>query len=138
VRVPRPSDLRRFCIADGWERVADTPDRRVSKHAVWTKRLPDGRTLHTAISKGRNKYGVPLFARSLKSQLHVTATQFWKAVDKGEPPQRPGVQSSRPQGEPLPFTLTERLLAAGLPQSELAGLTQADAERRLEELERRQ
>lgn len=138
MRVLRPSDLRRFCIVDGWQRVADTPNRRVSQHEVWTKRLPDGRALHTPLSKGRNEYGVPLSARILKSQLHVTATQFWKAVDKGEPPQRPGVQSSRPQGEPLPFTLAERLLAAGLPQSELAGLTQADAERRLEELERRQ
>ena len=137
MRVPRPGDLRRFCVVDGWERVADTPGRRVSKHEVWTKRLPDGRTLHTAISKGRDSYGVPLFARVLKSQLHVTAPQFWKAVDKGEPPQRPGVHCSRPQGEPLPFALAERLVAAGLPESQLAGLTRAEAERRLEELEGR-
>jgi hypothetical protein len=136
VRVPRPSDLRRFCIVDGWERAADAPGRRVSKHEIWTKRLPDGRALHTAISKGRDEYGAPLFARILKAQLHVTATQFWAAVDKGEAPQRPGVLGTRPQGEPLPFVLAQRLLAAGLPQSELAGLTRADAERRLEKLER--
>jgi len=138
VRVPRPSDLRRFCVVDGWERVADSPGRRVSKHEVWTKRLPDGRALRTAIPTGRGSYGVPLFARLLNSQLHVTATQFWRAVDQGEPPQRPGVQSPRPQGTPLPFALAERLLAAGLPQSELAGLSEADAERRMEELEGRQ
>ena len=137
MRVPRPGDLRRFCVVDGWERVADTPGRRVSRHEVRTKRLPDGRVLHTAISKGRDEYGAPLFARILKSQLRVTADQFWAAVDKGHPPQRPGASSSRPQGDQLPFTLVERLLAAGLPQAELAGLSLAEAERRLEETERR-
>ena len=137
MRVPRPGDLRRFCVVDGWVRAANAPGRRVSKHEVWTKRLPDGRALHTAISKGRDEYGVPLFERILKAQLYVTAAQVWMAVDKGETPQRPGVHSSRPQGEPLPFALAERLLAAGLPQSELAGLSQAEAERRQAELERR-
>ena len=137
MRVPRPGDLRRFCVVDGWVRAADAPGRRVSRHEVWTKRLPDGRALHTAISKGRDEYGVPLFARILRAQLQVTAAQFWLAVDKGEAPRRPGLHSSRPQGEPLPFALAERLLAAGLPQSQMAGLSQADAERRLKELKRR-
>jgi hypothetical protein len=137
VRTPRPGDLRRFCVVDGWARAADAPGRRVSRHEVWTKRLADGRALHTAISKGREEYGVPLFARILKSQLCVTAAQFWLAVDKGEAPRRPGTHSTRPQGEPLPFALAERLLAAGLPQAELAGHSQAEAERRLAELERR-
>jgi len=137
MRVPRPRDLRRFCVVDGWERAADAPGHRVSRHEVGTKRLPGGRVLHTAISKGRDEYGAPLFARVLKSQLQVTAEQFWAAVDKGQPPQRPGVCSSRPQGDPLPFPLAERLLAAGLSLAELAGLSRAEAERRLEELERR-
>jgi len=137
VRTPRPGDLRRFCVIDGWVRAADAPGRRVSRREVWTKRLADGRALHTAISKGRDEYGVPLFARILRAQLQVTAAQVWAAVDKGEAPQRPGVHSSRPQGEPLPFALAERLLAAGLPQAELVGLGQAEAERRLAELERR-
>ncbi len=137
MRIPRPSDLRRFCVVDGWVRAADAPGRRVSKHEVWTRRLADGRVLHTAISKGRAEYGVPLFTRILKAQLQVTAAQFWSAVDKGEAPQRPGAHSSRPQGEPLPFALAERLLAAGLPQAELAGLGQAEAERLLAELVRR-
>ena len=135
MRTPRPGDLRRFCVVDGWVRAADAPGRRVSKHEVWTKRLPDGRALHTAISKGRDVYGVPLFARILRGQLCVTAARFWKAVDKGEAPRRPGVQGSRPPGDPLPFALAERLLAAGLPQAELAGLSQAAAERRLAELQ---
>ena len=137
MRVPRPDDLRRFCVIDGWVRAADAPGRRVSRREVWTKRLADGRALHTAISKGRDEYGVPLFARILRAQLQVTAAQVWAAVDKGEAPQRPGVHSSRPRGEPLPFAVAERLLAAGLPQAELAGLSQAEAERRLAELERR-
>jgi hypothetical protein len=136
VRTPRPADLRRFCVVDGWERVADSPGRRVAKHEVWTKRLPDGRVLHTAISKGRDEYGVSLFTRLLKSQIQVTAAQFWLAVDNGEPPQRPGAKSARPRGEALPFAVAERLLAAGLPLSELAGLSQAEAERRLDDLER--
>jgi len=138
VRTPRPGDLRRFCVVDGWVRAADAPGRRVSRHEGWTKRLVDGRALHTAISKGRDEYGVPLFTRILRAQLCVTAAQFWMPVDKGEAPQRPGVHSLRPQGEPLPFALAERLLAAGLPQAELAGLSQADAERRLAELKRRE
>jgi hypothetical protein len=137
VTVPRPSDLRRFCVVDGWERAADAPGRRVSRHEVWTKRLTDGRVLHTAISKGRDEYGATLFARVLRSQLQVTAEQFWAAVDKGHPPQRPGVSSSRPQGDPLPFSLVERLLAVGVSLAELAGLSRAAAERLLEEMERR-
>ena len=137
MRTPRPGDLRRFCVVDGWERAADAPGPRVSRHEVWTKRLPDGRALHAAISQGRADYGVPLSACLFRSQLHVTAAQLWKAVDKGEAPRRPRVHSSRPQGEPLPFALAERLLAAGLPQAELVGLGQAEAERRLAELERR-
>ena len=135
MRTPRPRDLRRFCVADGWERSADAPGRRVSKHEVWTKVLPNGRTLHTAISKGRDKYGAPLFARILKAQLQVTAAEFWKTVDKGEPPQRQEVQRSRPRGDALPFALAERLLAGGLAQSELAGVTEAEALRLLQEME---
>ena len=137
MRTPRPGDLRRFCVVDGWACVPDAPGRRVSGREVWTKRLPDGRALHTAISKGRDEYGVALFPRILRSRLHVTAAQFWAAVDISEAPQRPGVHSSRPHGEPLPFALAEALLAAGLPQAELAGLGQAEAERLLAELERR-
>ena len=137
MRVPRPSQLRRFCVVDGWQRLADAPGRRVSKHEVWTKRSPDGRVLHTAISKGRDEYGVRLFAHILRSQLQVTATQFWQAVDKGEPARRTGSQGSRPQGAALPLALVQRLLAAGLPLSELSGLSQADAERRVAELEGR-
>ena len=135
MRAARPRDLRRFCVVDSWERVADAPGRRVSKHEVWTKRLPDGRTLHTAISKGRDAYGAPLFARILKAQLQVTAAEFWRAVDKGDPPQRRGLQRSRPRGDALPFALAERLLAAGLTQPELSGLTEAQAALRLRELE---
>jgi len=135
VRTPRPRDLRRFCVVDGRERVADAPGRRVSRHEVWTKGLPDGRTLHTAISKGCDEYGAPLFARLLKSQLQVTAAEFWSAVDKGEPPQRQEVQRSRPRGDALPFALAARLLAGGMAQSELAGLTEAEALRLLRELE---
>jgi len=138
VRTPRPGDLGRFCVVDGWVRASDAPGRRVSRREVWTKRLADGRALHTAISQGRDEYGAPLFARILTRQLHVTAAQFWSAIDKGEAPRRPGAHSSRPPGEPLPFVLVQRLLTAGLPQSELAGLSQAHAERRLAELEGRQ
>ena len=136
MRTARPRDLRRFCVVDGWERLADAPGRRVSQHEVWTKGPPDGRTLHTAISKGRDEYGAPLFARILKSQLQVTAAEFWKAVDKGDPPQRRELQRSRPRGDALPFALAERLLAGGLAQSELAGLTEAEALRLLREMER--
>jgi len=138
VRTSRPGDLRRFCVVDGWVRAADAPGRRVSGREVWTKRLPDGRVLHTAISKGRDEHDVPLFARILKSQLHVTAAQFWMAIYKGEAPRRPGVRSSRPRGEPLPFVVVQRLLAAGLSQSDLAGLGQAEAARRVVELEGRE
>ena len=138
MRTPRPGDLRRFCVVDGWACVSDAPGRRVSRREVWTKRLSDGRALRATISKGRDEYGAPLFARILRAQLHVTAVQFWRAVDKGEAPQKPGTHSSRPRGEPLPFALAERPLAAGLPQAELAGLSQAEAERRLAELEGRE
>ena len=40
-------------------------------------------------------------------------------------------------GDPLPFSLVERLLAVGVSLAELAGLSRAAAERLLEEMERR-
>jgi len=119
-------------MVDGWRCSSEEPGRHTSKHEVWETTLPAGDVLRTVVSKGRNPYPKGLFARILKRQLRVTASQFWRAVDKGVPPDRPQARTTRPGGEPLPYHLVQQLLAAGITLDELRGLSAAEAERLLD------
>ena len=129
MKPPRYQDVRAFCRVDGWTCTADQPGRRVSKHETWTRRMPSGPPLRTAISKGRGQYGPQVFARMLKHQLRVTEEQFWQAVRDGVPPQRPEAKPPRPTGHSLPLSLAQRLLARGYTEADLRGLTAEQAER---------
>ncbi len=127
MKPPRYQDVRAFCRIDGWTRAADQPGRRVSKHETWTRPMPGGPPLRTAISKGRGQYGPQMFARMLKHQLRVTEEQFWQAVRSGVPPERPPVKPARPTGHPLPLALAQQLLARGYTEAQLRGLTAKEA-----------
>jgi hypothetical protein len=129
VKAARPSDVRRFCEVDGWQRKADVAGRRVSKHEVWVKTLSNGETLRTVISKGRQTYPTGVLAAILKRQLRVSETEFWQAVRKAVPPVRPGSSPAPPPGERLPFELVSRLLEGGLTIADLRGLSPEQARR---------
>ncbi len=129
MRLGRKKDVRRFCQVDGWRRAADAPGRRVAKHEVWVKTLPDGTVLRTAISKGRGEYTRPLFAQILKHELRVSGWDFWQAVDRGVAPARAEQVAARHSGgTTLPLALVARLLRAGYAESDLRGLTREQAE----------
>jgi hypothetical protein len=129
VRLGHKKGVRRFCQIDGWRRTADAPGRRVAKHEVWLKTLPDGTVLRAAISKGRGEYTRSLFAQILKHELRVGEHDFWRAVDKGVAPARPEQVGARsPEGTTLPLTLVARLLRSGYAESDLRGLTREQAE----------
>jgi hypothetical protein len=134
MKRPTPADHRRFCDVDGWERTADKPGRRVKKHEVWTKRLPDGTLLRTAISKGNQEYGRALFANILNRQLRTTERGFWNAVDDGVPFKRlEDVLSPHSQRERIPAWLVVRLTRdLGYTAADLRDMTRDEAQRRYE------
>lgn len=123
----RYDDLRAFCRIDGWICASDAPRRKTRKHEVWTKSLPDGTTLRVVISKGRGEYSPEMAAHILTHELHVTEREFRSAVRSGKPPRPPDDQPARPAGELLPLSLARALLAAGHTQSELSGMSLAEA-----------
>lgn len=129
MRLGRKKDVRRFCQIDGWRRTADAPGRRVAKHEVWIRTLPDGTVLRVAISKGRGEYTRSLFAQILKHELRVSERDFWRAVDKGVAPARAEQTGARRlEGAALPLALVARLLRSGYAESDLRGLTREQAE----------
>ena len=127
MRIGRTTDVRRFCVVDGWRRKAEAPGRHVAKHEVREKMLAEGVTLRTVISKGRGSYAEGVFAAILKRQLKVTEQEFWTAVNKRRAPARTQAASARPPGEALPFELVRALLAAGYTLKDLRGLSAEQA-----------
>ena len=127
----RYDKLRAFCRIDGWARTADKPGRTASKHEVWMKSLPGGSTPRVVISKGRGEYSPELVAHILRHVLRVTESEFWSTLRTGEPPQRPGEEPVRPEGELLPLSLVRALVAAGYTPAELSGLSLAEAKKLL-------
>jgi hypothetical protein len=114
-------------VVDGWERKADQPGKRVSKHEVWEKTLPDGAVLRTVVSKGRSALPKGVFAAVLKRQLGVTAKEFWAAVDDGRPPARGAAATPKPATERLPHDLVRHLRALGYSLDEIRGLREEQA-----------
>lgn len=129
MRLPTLDDHRRFCEVDGWRRRA-----RPSKHEVWDKGLSDGRVLRTVISKGRGQYQKHTFARILK-QLEVGEQEFWDAVERRRPPQRPSDEAPRPgRGHTIPAALAYRLeRELGYTPERLRGMTADEARRILDQ-----
>lgn len=120
-------DLRGFCRIDGWTCISQKPGRKTRKHEVWTKRLPDGTTLRAVISKGRGQYTPEIAAHILKHELRVTEREFRSVLRTGKAPSRPKDQPQRPDGEVLPLSLVQALLAAGYAEADLKGLSLAQA-----------
>lgn len=91
--------------------------------------------LITKVSHGRKGIDDPdLFSHILRTQLQVTAEQFWAAVGHGTKPTRPGGEEEPPPKESIPFGLARNLLTkVGVPQSELARMSKDEAIARWQE-----
>ena len=121
-------DHDRFCRLEGWTEVRNARGRKVGHHITYELTLPDGRILRTRISRPPNSetYGPRLWAHVL-DQLQVTEAEFWACVALRELPDR-GTVSREPPGTSLPAGLVHQLIhVAGVPESEVAGMTLEDA-----------
>lgn len=129
MRLPGTADLHRFCAVDEWRIKKTARGKTAGDHTRYTKTLPDGTLLRTKASHGRKGIDDPdLFSHILRTQLQVTAEQFWDAVDKGIKPQRPGVEPEPPPKVAIPFDLARNLLTrVGIPQEELARMSKDEA-----------
>ena len=129
MRLPTTQDLHRFCEVDHWEVAKTARGKKAGDHTRYRKALSDGSMLITKVSHGRKGINDPdLFAHILRTQLSVTAEQFWAAVDHGIKPKRPGLEPEPAPKEAIPFDLARNLLTwVGISQSELARMSKEEA-----------
>lgn len=133
VSKPARGDHEKFCVAEGWTRVTDARGRTVSHHATFTFATPQGDILRTRISHpiGRETYAPSMWAHILRSQLHVSANDFWACVLDGVRPDRgaPKIPDAA-----LSFPLVARLVRElGLSRAEIARLSHEEARELLEQ-----
>ena len=129
---PTRQDHDKFCSIEGWSRVRDARGRTGTHRVTYELHLPDGRILRTRISHppDRGTYGPSLWRHILRDQLDVSEDEFWTCV-------RDGVKLDRglPEtpAEALPADLVHLLITrVGLPESEVAAMTRAQAIERLD------
>ncbi len=129
MRLPSTAHFHRFCEVDEWEIKKTARGKKAGDHTRYSKTLPDGTVLSTKVSHGRRDIGdADLFSHILRTQLQVTAEQFWDAVDHAAKPQRPGAEPKPPPKEAIPFDLARNLLTrVGVSQAELALMSKEEA-----------
>ena len=129
MRLPSTADLHRFCEIDEWEIKKTARGKKAGDHTRYTKTLPDGTVLRTKVSHGREGIDdADLFSHILRTQLQVTAAQFWGTVDQGTKPPRPMTEPDAPPKEAIPFGLARNLLTkVGVPQEDLALMSKEEA-----------
>ena len=133
---PRFSDIRRFCVIDGWEELSRTREG-TGDHWRYRKVLGDGTVLRTRASHSDEQIGDPgLWQRIWKHQLVLDSEeQFWDALRTGQPVSREAHGTpAAPAGPSIPAWIVQGLLRAGVRESEIRSLDAEDARRRLEEI----
>jgi hypothetical protein len=135
LRLPTTAELHRFCEVDGWVIVRTARGKAVGDHTRYRKVLADGSILRTKVSHGRTGIGDrDLFKHILRTQLLVSETQFWEAIDAGKAPTRPGAEPEPPPEDAVPFGLAMNLMRkVGVTQAELAGMSKEEAVARWQE-----
>jgi len=133
VKTATWADLARFFKADVWVEDRRTGDIRYEKVLdsgdVLRSKRPSGKT-DEAISKD-------LFGAILRIQLRVSSQEFWDCIESGTPVARPG-RPLEPPSTALPLWLARRLHAElGLREAEIAGMTEAEARRLLDDFRSR-
>lgn len=117
-----------FCETERWQLVRGATGRPVKHHRTYELPLWDGRILRTRISQPIDKstYAPSMWSHILRTQLDVTAKEFWACVNDGVIPDRggPAVATVR---EALPLHLVRSLTALGVPEDEVLSLTPREA-----------
>ncbi|RJQ91212.1 cytotoxic translational repressor of toxin-antitoxin stability system [Amycolatopsis panacis] len=133
-RFPEPTrkNHQAFCLIEEWTEVRNAR-RRTGHHCTYELPLPDGRILRTRISHPPNRqvYGKSLWSHVLRDQLEVTEPVFWACVrDKA----RPARGAVVPDEAAIPAAVVSQLLANGVSEIEVRGLSKMDAIHRLTEI----
>jgi hypothetical protein len=125
--VPTWGHIDAFCAADGWEQTRSTD------HVVWEKVLPSGEFLHTHRSfSASDEIGAGLFGMILRDQLRVSREQFWRAVQAGEPVDRPMELDDSPAT--YEAWVFQGLLSRGFSEEQIRELDPDEAKVKLQEL----
>jgi hypothetical protein len=131
--APTWGELEKFLQVDGWVRLqAGSRGGSSEDHIFFEKVLPDGRVLQTHISHSRRgRPSAGRFAAILRDQLEVSREQFWTALRKGEPVDRPAVfdESERVEHEAWVVAVLARELYMTIEQ--IAALSIDDAKQRV-------
>ena len=127
MKTPTWGEIERFCRIDGWQ------ERRRTDHVFFEKTLSDGTVLRTHRSfAGKKTMSAGRFKALLRTQLQVSAEDFWRALETGEPVSRPSAAPSVESG--LPAYLVRVLKAElHLSEAEIAQLEPTEAERLVHE-----
>ena len=106
--------------------------KKVTHHLTYELLLTDGRILRTRLSQppDTTAYGPALWAHILRDQLNVSPGDFWLCVREGRLPDR-GSGPAATTGS-IPAEVVALLInRVGLAESEVAGMTRAEAIARL-------
>ena len=118
-------DHDRFCHVEQWSEVRNARGKKIGHHVTYELELPDVRILRTRVSRPADNttYGASLWNLILTQQLCVSEEEFWVCVSDRTPPVRGGGVDETPAGA-LPAQLVHQLIRdAGVPESEIAGMT---------------
>ncbi len=128
MQLPTYKEIRKFVEVEGWVNKDSASKKKTGNHFRFTFVTLDGQSLYIFISHGRGQIQDPkLFAHILRSELKVSANQFWDAVDHGNIPIR-----SRQSGNSsmIEYKLMSKLLKiAGVSPSKLERISQVEAEK---------
>lgn len=96
-----------FCTTENWALVRGATGKPVARHRTYELALPDGRILRTRISRpvDRTQYRDSVWSHILRTQLQVTADEFWECVTDEVLPQRS--RSTTPRGSRCRSTLSK-------------------------------
>lgn len=119
---------RSFVETEGWTKEVGAQGK-TRGHFQYSLTLPDGRTLRTRISHGREQLDDPsLITTIYRKQLEVTEQAFWDCVEKKVLPLRQNSETEKPAAAQLDHTLTRNLIRkVGLSEVEVERLSKEQA-----------
>jgi hypothetical protein len=120
-RPPNWGEVEAFCHADGWRQVRSTD------HVFWEKVLGSSEVLQTHRSFSSDRPLSPgQFGFVLRTQLKVSREDFWRAVETGQPIERPSAAPAEPLALPL-WVVTVLVDELHLSQEEISRLSPEEA-----------